>query len=120
MIPGGFDINLNSIQHFLGGRQIARRLQDEHPICGGRHNMQFPVRADVVDTRIRARVGHENQSFVEPHCQAVSHRALQNKNINVISPVLPMVYVGRQLCIGWPRPGPESPQVAGIAPRFDF
>ena len=69
--------------HGLGGGEIARGQQHEHALAGLLPAMQLLEGGDIVDAGIGARVGREDEAFLEQHSYAVGHSRLLVRSLSV-------------------------------------
>ena len=69
----GREVGGEAIEHLLRRREVPRRLEHEEAIGCGVEDMELAVDAHVVDTRVRPRVREEDETFLEPHRQAIGH-----------------------------------------------
>ena len=67
------EVAFDHVEHLLRRRQVAGRLQDEQPVGCGLEDVQFAIRADVVDAGVGTRVRQEDQTFIESKGEAVRH-----------------------------------------------
>ena len=74
--PVGGEVAVDAIEHLLRRGEVAGRLEDEEPIRRRLDHVQLAVRADVVDARVGAGVGQEDERVLEPEGQAVGHRTV--------------------------------------------
>ena len=56
----------------LGGGQVARALQHDHPVFPG-EEVQFAEGGDVIHPRIGARIGREHHAVLQAHGDTVGH-----------------------------------------------
>ena len=67
------EVAVDAVEHLLGRRQVAGRLEHEDPVGRGPEHVQLAVGADVVDAGVGAGVGEEDEALVEAQGEAVGH-----------------------------------------------
>ena len=66
-------VALDAVEHLLGRRQAARRLEHEHPVGRRGDDVQLAIGPDVVDPGVGAGVGEEEEALVQSHGEAIGH-----------------------------------------------
>ena len=76
VLAGICQVLVDAVEHLLGGGEVAGGLQHEGAVGAGVDHVELAVVADVVEPGVGARVGHEDQGFVESQCEAIGHGKL--------------------------------------------